>query len=241
MAAKTIVIMSQKGGVGKTTVSANLAAAIADMGKRVLLIDANVDTPHIAVYYGIVGYKYSLEDVLSNLVHVNEAIYKTSSPNLHILPSRVFKKRGDANAKYKVINLFHQINKLSDAYDFIIIDSKPAESVNFVKLIGAAEIIIVSTPDITSAIEAKKLTEESALAGVNVRGLIINRINKRSDAHMNKIEFDNVVGAGWLWEIPEDLAVFEALRAGIPIVWYKKKNPAAKAFISVADSLIGGD
>ncbi len=87
MAAKTIVIMSQKGGVGKTTVSANLAAAIADMGKRVLLIDANVDTPHIAVYYGIVGYKYSLEDVLSNLVHVNEAIYKTSSPNLHILPS----------------------------------------------------------------------------------------------------------------------------------------------------------
>ena len=240
MAAQTIVIMSQKGGVGKTTVSANLAAAMADLGKRVLLIDANVDTPHIAVYYGLVGYKYSLEDVLSGLVHANEAIYKTGNPNLHILPSRVFKKRGDANAKYRVINLFHQINKLSTSYDFIIIDSKPAESIDFVKLIEAAEIIIVSTPDITSAIEAKKLTEESTLAGVNVQGLIMNRVNKRSSAHMDKTEIGNVVEAKRLWEIPEDIAVFEALRAGIPIVWYKKKSPAAKAFMTIVDSITRG-
>ena len=76
MAAKIIVVMSPKGGVGKTTTAVNIATAISNLNKKTLLIDANLETPHVAVYYGFVGFKYSLEDVLNEKAKIQEAIYR---------------------------------------------------------------------------------------------------------------------------------------------------------------------
>ncbi len=234
MPSNVIVVMSPKGGVGKTTVSVNLAAALASIGKRVLIVDANLDTPHVAIYYGFVGYKNSLEDVLNGKIQVNEAIYKTENPNLHILPARVFKNKGDGNAQYKLINLFHHLGRIAESYDFLILDSKPSAGLDFVKLIKNASMLIVSMPEIASMIEAKKLNEESMASGVRVLGIVLNRVNKKISGHMNDAEVSRIVETKNIWKIPEDFNVFEALKKGIPIVWQNQKSLASKAFLELA-------
>ena len=234
MPAKIIAVMSPKGGVGKTTVAVNLAAALASIGKRVLIVDANLDTPHVAIYYGFIGYKNSLEDVLNGNVQVDEAVYKTENQNLHILPSRVFKNKGDGNAQYKIINLFHHLGKVVDDYDFLILDSKPSSNLDFIKLIKNPSTLIVSMPEIASMIEAKKLNEESVAAGVKVLGIVLNRVNKKISGHMNDAEVSRIVEAKNIWKIPEDANVFDALRKGIPIVWQNQKSPASRSFLELA-------
>ncbi len=238
MPAKIITVMSPKGGVGKTTVSVNIAAALSVLGNRVLIVDANLETPHVAVYYGLVGYKYSLEDVLNGKIGIVNAIYKTDFPGLSILPSRVFKDKGDGNAKYKLINLFYHLNRISEDFDFIILDSKPSSSVDFLRFVKNVNTLLVSMPEIASIIEAKKLDYESRASGVNVLGLVLNRVNKKVKGAMSEDEIKKVLEIEKIWEVPDDLNVFEALKAGTPIVFQNKRSPASKGFNEIAKDLL---
>ncbi|MCL4398993.1 AAA family ATPase [Candidatus Parvarchaeota archaeon] len=237
MAARVIAVMSPKGGVGKTTVSINLAASIAEIGRRVLLIDANLETSHVAVHMGMVGYAKALEDVLNGSVNVKEAIYQTANENLFILPSRVFKKESDLNAKYKLVNLFHQIKKVKDDYDFIILDSRPSYDLEFVKLVEGIEVIIVTAPEITSILEARKMNEELKRYGVRIMGLVLNRVNKRVRNAIDKDEARKMMDVKAIWEVPEDYTVLEALRRGMPAVYTDKRTLFSKAFKTLSRDL----
>jgi MinD-like ATPase involved in chromosome partitioning or flagellar assembly len=238
MVAKIIIIMSPKGGVGKTTISVNIAAALATLNKRVLVVDANVETPHVAIHYGFVGFRYSLEDVLNGNVTVANAIYKTKQPNLHILPSRVFKGRGDGNARFRLINLFYHLEKISNNYDFIIIDSKPSSGLDFVKMIKNPNLIIVSMPEITSTIEAQKLVHESKESGINVLGLVLNRVNNKISGYMSETEVRKMFSINKIWMVPEEWKAFEALKKGVPIVLSQPKTAASRTFLEIAKDLI---
>ncbi len=237
MTARIIAVMSPKGGVGKTTVSVNLSAALGLLGKKVLIIDTNLDTPHVAIYYGFVGYKYSLEDVLNGLATVSDAVYKTDEDNVDILPSRVIKGLGDGNASYKLINVFHHIKKLGENYDYIILDSRPSSGIDVVKLINGVEALIVTMPEIASIIEAKKLNEACIGARIKVVGLVVNKTNKRALAAMSEGEIRSLVEIERLWKVPEDHAVFAALRRGVPIVVSDKKNGVSRAFMDLARAI----
>ncbi len=239
MVAKVIAVMSPKGGVGKTTTSVNIAATLASLGKKTLIIDANLETPHVAIYFGFVGYKYSLEDVFNSSVPVEYAIYKTDVNNLHILPSRVFKGRGDGNARYKIINLFYQIQKVERNYDFIIIDSKPSYDVDFVKAIRGISAIIVSVPEITAMIEARKLNDELRSSGVNVLGLVMNRYDRRIRDRVGEREASEITGISNTWIVPEDKSLYSALKQGLPVVLWDRKLASSRAFFELAGSLVG--
>ena len=234
MPARIIAVMSPKGGVGKTTVSVNLSSAIGALKKKVLIIDTNVDTPHVAIYFGFVGYKNSLEDVLSGAIPITEAIYKTDDANVDILPSRVFKIKGDGNARYRLINLFHQLKKIADSYDYIVLDSKPSLDVDFLRPITGAEAVIVTMPEIASVIEAKKLQDAVTSAGISVAGMILNKVNRRTIGMMDEEEVKTVLEVKNLWKVPDDSNLFDALRRGIPIVSVNRRSGASKAFMEIA-------
>jgi MinD-like ATPase involved in chromosome partitioning or flagellar assembly len=237
MPAKVIVVMSPKGGVGKTTMSVNLAAAISELNKKTLLIDANLETPHVAVYYGFVGFKYSLDDVLNERTRIENAIYTGDNPNFHLLPSRV-SKGGENKTLHKLININSYIEKLKENYEFIIIDSKPSYELSFIKLIKDANSLIISNPDITSMIEAKKLKEELESANINVIGLVINKVNSRIKDQMTEKETRDLMDIKNVWKVREDNKVYNALKIGIPLVLSSSGSFAAKDIINVAKQLI---
>ena len=237
MPAKIIVIMSPKGGVGKTTTAVNLATAISLLNKKTLLVDANLETPHVAVYYGFVGFKYSLEDVLNGSAKLEDAVYTGDNPNFHLLPSRIAKKGGDKSA-YKLVNLNLHLKKIINRYDFIIIDSKPSYDIEFIKLIENANCIIVSNPDITSIIEAKKLKDELDDAGIPILGMALNRTNSRIKEQVTEKEAKDLTKIENLWKIREDNTVYRALKTGIPIVMLSQKSAASRDLINMAKEII---
>ncbi len=237
MSAKIIVVMSPKGGVGKTTTSVNLATAISELNKSTLLIDANLETPHVAIYYGFVGFKYSLEDVLNGRTEIENAIYMGDNPKFHILPSRVTRTE-ESRLPNKLININRYIEKIEDRYDFIIIDSRPSYEINFIKLIKNASSLIVSNPDITSIIEAKKLKEELENANINIIGLVINKVNNRIKDQMTEKETKDLMEIKNVWRIRDDKKVYNALKIGVPLVLSSPKSFAAKDITNLAKQLI---
>ena len=237
MSAKIIVVMSPKGGVGKTTTSVNLATAISELNKSTLLIDANLETPHVAIYYGFVGFKYSLEDVLNGRTEIENAIYMGDNPKFHILPSRVTRTE-ESRLPNKLININRYIEKIEDRYDFIIIDSRPSYEINFIKLIKNASSLIVSNPDITSIIEAKKLKEELENANINIIGLVINKVNNRIKDQMTEKETKDLMEIKNVWRIRDDKKVYNALKRGVPLVLSSPKSFAAKDITNLAKQLI---
>lgn len=240
MTARIIAVVSPKGGVGKTTVSVNLASALASLGKRVLIVDTNLETPHVAVYCGFVGFKYSLEDVLNGIVSVEDAVYRTDEPNLDILPSRVFKRKGDSGAKHRIINMFHHLDRVAEGYDFIILDSKPSVNTDFIKLVKDVHMVIVSAPEIASMLEAKKLEEDGEKSSMPIDGLVLNRVNSRVKGMMTDKDVRNLISSQKVWKIPEDHGVPDALHHGVPIVIYNKKSQASRAFLKLAGDIIAG-
>jgi MinD-like ATPase involved in chromosome partitioning or flagellar assembly len=237
MQTKVIVVMSPKGGVGKTTVAVNLATAISSLKKKTLLIDANIDTPHVAVYYGFVGFKYSFEDLLNGNATIKDVIYTGDDPNFHILPSRVDNDT-DELAKKKLVNMEKYLKLLEGIYDFIIIDSKPSYNIDFIENLKNAESIIVSNPEITSIIEAKKIKEKLDYSKIDIIGLILNKVNTRIREQVTKKEAEDMTGIQNIWRIREDQRVYLALKQGIPIVTCASKSPASLDIINIAKDVI---
>ncbi len=237
MSSKVIVVMSPKGGVGKTTTAVNLATAISLLGKKTLLIDANIETPHVAVYYGFVGFKYSLEDVLNGNAKIEDAIYKGDNDNFNILPSRVAKK-ADEKTEMKLININAYLKDIENKYDFIIIDSKPSYDIKFIKLIKNAESLIISNPDITSVIEAKKLKEDLGNSLIKIKGLAVNKVNARIKEQMSVKEIKDLTGIENVWKIREDNSVYKALKIGIPMVISSPKCWAARDITAMAKEIV---
>ncbi len=238
MEQKVIFVTSYKGGVGKTTVSVNLALALSMLGKRVLIVDANLATPHVAIHYGFDEFSNALQDVLNNMIKIEDAIYKNERYGLDLIPSRVFKRIGDSNAEYKILNLPYHISKLIRNYDFVIVDTRPSQDLDFTKLIPYAKVVVVTTPDIVSIIEAKKLREDLRKLGINDIYLAVNIYDRKSKDNMNLQEIKQKSGFKRVIEIPESKKMQEALKTGIPIVAGNSRDAASSAFINFAKELM---
>ncbi|MCW1301769.1 MAG: MinD/ParA family protein [Candidatus Parvarchaeota archaeon] len=238
MGQKVIFVTSYKGGVGKTTVSVNLALALSMLKKKVLIIDANLTTPHVAIHYGFNEFSSALQDVLNNLTKIEDAIYKNERYNLDFIPSRVFKRLGDSNADYRILNLPYHISKLVNYYDFIVVDTRPSQDLDFVKLIPYATMVVVTTPDIVSLIEAKKLRDDLKNLGINDMYLVVNLYDRRSRDKMNIQDIKSRSGFSRVFEIPESKKMQEALKLGVPIVVGNSRDSAAIAFINFAKEII---
>ncbi|MEA3229762.1 MAG: cell division ATPase MinD [archaeon] len=234
---RIICLTSGKGGVGKTTLSSNLALALNDFNKRVMLIDANLTTPNLGFHMGIPLYPKTFHDLLRDEAHADEATYIHPS-GVHIIPAGISLndlKNTDANKMDNVVL------DLVGNHDIILLDGAAGlgkESLASIKT--ADELLIVTNPElpaVTDALKAIKLAEET---GTHILGVVINR-HKNKAAELSMSEVEALTGYPVISVIPEDKDMQASLAAKTPIVSYNQNAPASHEIKKLAGNLIGLD
>ncbi len=182
--ARKIVITSGKGGVGKTTVTANLGISLSNLGQRVLLVDVDFGLNNLDVVLGVEGkVDYDISDVLEGRCRIKQALVQCGNrKNLFVLPSG---RAGCISSNVSDLSVKALIEELSPVFDYVLIDCPAGIDVGFHRAIACAdEAIIVATPNIPSLRDADKVV--SIVSGYSLGGvsLLINRA--RGDLMINE-------------------------------------------------------
>ncbi|MEM5804654.1 MAG: cell division ATPase MinD [Candidatus Aenigmatarchaeota archaeon] len=228
-------ILSAKGGVGKTTACANLAAALVQMGKSVIAIDGNITTPNLGMHLGVPLYPVTLHDVLSGRATLSQATYIHPS-GVKVIPASLSVSAVRSSHAEK---LHRTLRSLFDRKGFILIDGAAGLGKEARASMYASDGVIVVTnpelPAVTDAFKAIKLAERK---GTRIAGVIVNRVaGKRYEMRLPEVQ--EMLGYDILGVIPEDSAVPESISSRMPVVQFKPRSKAAVGFKRAAAALLG--
>lgn len=232
---RIIAVSSGKGGVGKTTLVANLSAALAQYGKSVIAVDGNLTTSNLGLHLGIPLYPKTLQDVLRGKVKINEAIYHHHA-GFKVLPADLSVKKILIPKKNELMDILYN---LADKVDFIIIDSAAGLGREAKAAIEAAdEVITITNPEMPALIDALKLGKIADKFGTRNLGVVINRI--RNEKHeVSDDEIRDFLGLPIIGKIEEDHHVRVSVAKKIPVVLHKPNSKASKQIKAIAARLIG--
>ena len=240
MGARVIVITSGKGGVGKTTTTANIGASLAEKGHKVLLIDTDIGLRNLDVVMGLENrIVYDLIDVIEGRCRISQALIKDKRcQNLVLLPAAQIRDKNDVN----VDQMKELISSLKDSFDYILIDCPAGIEQGFKNAIAAAnEAIVVTTPEVSATRDADRIIGLLEAAGIKNPRLVINRlrIDMVKDKNMLSVEdILDILAVKLLGVVPDDENVVISTNKGEPLV-YKGDSLAAKAFKNIASRIEG--
>ena len=239
---RTIVITSGKGGVGKTTTTANLGMSIARLGYRVALIDADIGLRNLDLLLGLENrVLYTAMDIFEGDCRLDQALIRDKRlKNLCLLAISKNRQRYNVT-RQKMDTLIASISALG--YHFILIDCPAGIDIGFINAISPAqEALIVTTPEITAMRDADRVAGLLEANGIYNAKLLINRVRpdmiQRHDM-MSVQDVQDVLGIPLLGAIPEDLNVIISTNRGEPLVLRKKLTLSGIAFENAARRLIG--
>jgi len=201
-----IAVGAGKGGTGKTTFSINLGVALAEMGYRTLLMDADASMSNLSTYMGMdpKSLKTTLHEVLAGEAEPDKAIYRAFNENLRVVPSGLsiegFLKMDRALLR-EVIQYFSR-----DA-DFIVIDTPAGYNKELALSLAASDhLILVLNPDEGSMTDGLKVQEMARILGVNILGIVLNRFDMKSP-QFSRSEIEEHFGSPVIAMLPEEPGV----------------------------------
>jgi len=232
---QVISIVSGKGGVGKTMLTANLGVALSQLGKRVTIIDGNLTTPNLGLHLGMTNAPITLHDVLKGKATLLEAIYEHET-GLKVVPAGISLAdlRG-VDAKDLAAALLDLVGR----DEIVLIDAAAGLGREAVAAMEASsEVIFVTNPELPAVLDAIKASKLAEQMGISVRGCVVNRVEGRKH-ELTPAEIESLVDMDVLALIPEDRAVKEAIAARMPVLLYKPNSKASIAIANLARRLVG--
>ena len=234
-----IVITSGKGGVGKTTTTANIGVGLANLNKKVVVLDTDLGLRNLDVVMGLENrIVYNLVDVIEGNCRMKQALIKDRRyDSLYLLPS--------AQTKDKTAVSPEQVRKLTEElaeeFDYILVDCPAGIEHGFQNAVaGATRAIVVATPEVSSIRDADRVIGLLEKRGIKKIDLIINRIRmsmvKRGDM-MSVEDVTEILAVDLLGAIPDDEHVVVASNQGEPVIG--EESLAGKAYLNICRRIVG--
>ncbi|MEM5773340.1 MAG: AAA family ATPase, partial [Candidatus Aenigmatarchaeota archaeon] len=176
---RIIDVCSGKGGVGKTTIAANLSLALTQLGKKVAVVDCNLTTSHLSLLFGAYSYPLTLNNFLRKEARFEDVVY-THPSGLRIVPASLeLKDLVDVD----VSNFKENLKEIFKDFDFVFLDSAPGLGKEaLIPLQAADEVLFVANPFLPSLVDVVKCKQliNSFDSRPIVLGIILNRMKKKS-------------------------------------------------------------
>jgi len=237
-----IVITSGKGGVGKTTTSANIGIGLAMLGKKVILIDADIGLRNLDVVLGLENrIVYNLVDVVEGNCRLKQALIKDKKfPELFLLPAAQTRDK-DAVSPEQMKEL---CENLKEDFEYVIIDCPAGIEQGFKNAIACADrAIIVTTPEISAIRDADRIIGLLEANEMKDHRLIVNRLRtdmiKRGDM-MSVEDVIDILAIDLIGAIPDDENIVISTNTGEPIV-VNQDVLSGKAYLNICKRIMGED
>ncbi len=239
---QVIVVTSGKGGVGKTTTSANIGVGLAMLGKKVVIIDTDIGLRNLDVVLGLENsIVYDLIDVVAGVCEPNQAVIKDKRfEGLSVIPAAQTKDK-DAVTTQQMQELCERLKR---DYDYVVIDCPAGIEQGFKNAIaGADKALVVTTPEISAMRDADRIIGLLDDNEISDHYLIINKIRpdmvKRGDM-MNVDEIMEILDVDLIGIIPDDPGIIVSANKGEPIV-LNKKSTAGRCYLNICERLNGNN
>lgn len=238
---EVIVITSGKGGVGKTTTTANIGAGLAKLGKKVVLVDTDIGLRNLDVVMGLENrIVYNLVDVVEGNCRMRQALIKDKRyPNLSLMPSAQTRDKTAVTPE----QMKKLIEELKEEFEYIILDCPAGIERGFQNAIaGATSAIIVTTPEVSAIRDADRIIGLLEASEIKDVSLIVNKIRvnmvKRGDM-MSVEDVIDILAIDLIGIVPDDENIVVASNDGEPLVGSYSK--AGTAYMNICGRILGED
>lgn len=242
MTARVLTITSGKGGVGKTTATANLGVALALQGQRVVTIDADIGLRNLDVVMGLENrIVYDLVDVVEGRCRLRQAMIRDKRlSELYLLPAAQTRDKTAVSPE----NMVQVIDQLRPEFDYILIDSPAGIEQGFKNAIAPADVIlIITTPEVSAVRDADRIIGLVEAEGKEFTHLIINRLRPDMVRREDMLATSDVVellAIDLIGIVPEDEYIIISTNRGRPAA-LDDHSPAGQAFRNIAHRIMGED
>lgn len=238
---EVIVITSGKGGVGKTTTSANIGTGLAMLGKKVVMIDTDIGLRNLDVVLGLENrIVYNLVDVVEGNCRMKQALIRDKRyPNLYLLPSAQTRDKSAVNPE----QMMKLIEDLREDFDYILLDCPAGIEQGFRNAIaGADRALVVTTPEVSAIRDADRIIGLLEAKDMKSIHLIVNRVRmdmvRRGDM-MSVDDVMDILAIPLLGAIPDDESIVISANQGEPLVG--TDTSSGQAYYDICRRLLGED
>jgi septum site-determining protein MinD len=244
MTARVITITSGKGGVGKTTTTANLGVALAMLGNRVVCLDADIGLRNLDVVMGLENrIVYDLVDVVEGRAKLRKAMIKDKrlKEELYLIPAAQTRDKTAVSPS----DMIRVCEELRPLVDFVLIDSPAGIERGFRNAVAPSdEVLVVTNPEVSSVRDADRIIGLIEAEGKSAPLLVINRVKpemvKRGDM-LSPEDVIDILAIELIGLVPEDESILVSTNRGAPAAMLEDRSRAGEAFMNIGRRLMGND
>ncbi len=249
--ARVMAVANQKGGVGKTTTSVNLGACLAELGKKVLLVDIDPQgntTSGVGVNKADV--RYCIYDVMINDVNSSDAVLHTAVPNLDIIPATIQLAGAEIELVPTIsreVRLRRAISSLRASYDYILIDCPPSLGLLTINALTGSDSVVIpiqceyyALEGLSQLLSTIRLVQKHLNSSLEIEGVLLTMLDARTNLGLQVIEDVKKYFREKVYRtiIPRNIRLSEAPSHGKPIMQYDPKSRGAEVYLDLAKEVI---